>query len=311
MLNLYKAVLLLSGDLNEDILGPFSQHSQDDVGVLETWLQSGSPTQPDRALWVMGDGFAEDCVTQGGVQLGFLSDYLGAGLLNADYREYSGNRSLCVDLEPASGFPPAAPVLGLADNCRWSNDVLTRAGLAEAIEAHDYHGDAGGPLLAGVFKPHTAERPWISLLDGFDLKNVLSRGGADAMGRSLYFYDVFTHQFAPVCGIAGTLLVPLGVEDPTSHPADYVRLGPNPAIRGEAILVLGLSRAQDVEAKMYDVAGRLVRTLVRRRLPAGEHVIRWDGRDEGGRVVRAGVYFARVDYAGAGRSTTRRLVILR
>jgi hypothetical protein len=310
MLNLYKAVLLLSGDLNEGILGPYAQHSQDDVGVLENWLQSGSPTQPDRALWVMGDGFAQDCVNQGGVQLDFLNNYLGAGLTDPFYREYSGNQSMCVDLEPAAGFPPTT-VFGVADNCRWSNDVLSRAGLGEAVDAHYYHGSAGGPLLAGVFKPRTAERPWTSLLDGFDVYHLTSRNGTDALGRIAYFYDVFTTKFDSVCTIVGTPLIPAGVENTKPGLTDYLRLGPNPARRGEVTLVLGLSRDQEVEAKLYDIGGRLVRTLLRRRMTAGEHLVRWDGRDEGGNLVRVGVYFTRVEYRGDGYVSARKLVVLR
>jgi hypothetical protein len=42
---------------------------------------------------------------------------------------------------------------------------------------------------------------------------------------------------------------------------------------------------------VYDVSGRRVRTLSRGVLPAGPHTATWDGRDEQGRTVPAGVYF--------------------
>ena len=42
---------------------------------------------------------------------------------------------------------------------------------------------------------------------------------------------------------------------------------------------------------VYDPAGRLIRTLVDSRLPTGSHTITWDGRDQSGQIVAAGVYF--------------------
>ena len=45
---------------------------------------------------------------------------------------------------------------------------------------------------------------------------------------------------------------------------------------------------------IYDLAGRLVRTLSDGFQAAGEHRATWDGRDAGGRVVASGVYFSRL-----------------
>jgi flagellar hook assembly protein FlgD len=42
---------------------------------------------------------------------------------------------------------------------------------------------------------------------------------------------------------------------------------------------------------IYDVSGRLVRTLTDRTLPAGEHRATWDGRTVDGSRAGAGIYF--------------------
>jgi flagellar hook assembly protein FlgD len=60
---------------------------------------------------------------------------------------------------------------------------------------------------------------------------------------------------------------------------------------------------------VYDVAGRLVRTLVDGPLPAGRHEARWNGRSEGGGAAASGVYFCRLTLPGS--SKTRRMVLLR
>ena len=55
--------------------------------------------------------------------------------------------------------------------------------------------------------------------------------------------------------------------------------------------------------------GRLVRTLVDGARSAGEHVARWDGRDGSGAPAAAGVYFVRLEAAGATRGS--RFALLR
>ena len=73
---------------------------------------------------------------------------------------------------------------------------------------------------------------------------------------------------------------------------------PNPASAGSRV-ELELPRTARVEAGIYDVAGRLVRTLERGEFPAGRHALRWDGLDAAGARVGAGLYFYRVRVDGA------------
>ncbi len=48
---------------------------------------------------------------------------------------------------------------------------------------------------------------------------------------------------------------------------------------------------------IYDVAGRLVATLVDRDMPAGNHAAVWDGRDDSRLAVASGIYFYRLETA--------------
>jgi hypothetical protein len=50
----------------------------------------------------------------------------------------------------------------------------------------------------------------------------------------------------------------------------------------------------EVSVKVYDVSGRLVRTLVSAKKNAGIHAAIWDGRDDSGALVSNGVYFYRL-----------------
>jgi DNA-binding beta-propeller fold protein YncE len=59
-----------------------------------------------------------------------------------------------------------------------------------------------------------------------------------------------------------------------------------------------------VRARVFDVAGRLVRQLYDGELPHGEHLLAWDGRTQTGELAPPGVFFVRVDVDGAaGRRT--------
>jgi len=67
--------------------------------------------------------------------------------------------------------------------------------------------------------------------------------------------------------------------------------------------------AGPAEVSLYDVRGRLVRTIARGDYAAGYHTAIWDGRDQRGRRVAAGVYFLKARCAGQER--TLKLAVLR
>lgn len=82
---------------------------------------------------------------------------------------------------------------------------------------------------------------------------------------------------------------------------------PNPFVRTMS-LSFGLPKPASVSVCVFDVNGRLVKTLASGAYPAGRHTARWDGMDSGGRAAPAGVYFAKlVTRAG---TLERRLVRL-
>ncbi|MEO5618702.1 MAG: malectin domain-containing carbohydrate-binding protein [Candidatus Eisenbacteria bacterium] len=83
---------------------------------------------------------------------------------------------------------------------------------------------------------------------------------------------------------------------------------PNPA-RGAVSMAFELPRVSRVRLSVYDVQGARVRTLADRPFTPGTHALRWDGRDELGRAVANGVYFAQIEMEGA--RATQRLVMLR
>ncbi len=85
----------------------------------------------------------------------------------------------------------------------------------------------------------------------------------------------------------------VGVEQLQGLVAISLRSYPNPA-RGGTDLHLRLPAARDAAVDIYDLSGKLMRTLPLGSVEVGERVVPWDGRDDAGNDLSAGVYFARV-----------------
>lgn len=83
--------------------------------------------------------------------------------------------------------------------------------------------------------------------------------------------------------------------------------GPNPANPIVKLLYIIPRNAgsQNVSLKIYDVSGRLVRTLVSGTQAPGPYPVVWDGRDDAGRGVGSGNYFARLNVGSAYREDSR------
>lgn len=103
----------------------------------------------------------------------------------------------------------------------------------------------------------------------------------------------------------------VGVGYPPGAAADaWGLVGPSPQpARGPQTFLVRSDREVDLRVAVYDVAGRLVRSLRPGPAPAGTSPLVWDGRDRQGRRVPAGVYLLRIT-DGDGRRLTGRSVRL-
>jgi len=69
---------------------------------------------------------------------------------------------------------------------------------------------------------------------------------------------------------------------------------PNPSVDG-ATLAFTLARGGRVRMTLLDARGRVIRSDAAMEVGAGEISLRWDGRDDHGAALPAGVYFARIE----------------
>jgi flagellar hook assembly protein FlgD len=70
-----------------------------------------------------------------------------------------------------------------------------------------------------------------------------------------------------------------------------------------------LPAAAQIRLAIYDVRGRLVRTLAQGSYSPGLHSVPWEPRADDGSMLSQGIYFARLDVDG--RRFTRRFVVVR
>jgi len=111
--------------------------------------------------------------------------------------------------------------------------------------------------------------------------------------------------------IPDTTTVSVGPPGNRPTPPDPLHLfqnWPNPFSPGTQI-AFDLPVAGRAELLIFDVSGRLVRTLVDEKRPAGLQSVRWDGRDETGRAVASGVYFYSLTAPGVDEN--RRMILVK
>jgi hypothetical protein len=83
---------------------------------------------------------------------------------------------------------------------------------------------------------------------------------------------------------------------------------PNPFKRSTSI-TYQLGKSGIVNLRVYNIAGQLVKTIVDQPQQAGVHSVSWNGRDNEGRQVAAGIYYFSL---GTGyRSSTKKMVMLK
>ncbi len=120
-------------------------------------------------------------------------------------------------------------------------------------------------------------------------------GGAATVSRN----DVWLLSWSSVVDVA-----------PSSAAADFslAPSEPNPS-RGPVSIRYSVPRWAQVSLRVYDLEGRVVHTLLDETVAPGEHVVRWEGRDARGTLVRSGVYLCELRSGAVRRA--RRMVLLR
>lgn len=204
--------------------------------------------------------------------------------------------------KPAPTYLPLA-VGATADGWRVSvdgdADVLSGHLLLEAFD-----GDiVAGPALQGALLTH--------LTDGDMTRVAFASAQPLRLGQALL---LLTGDAAPDLrdavfnGGAVIGLVRPAVHQPASSPARFALLPamPNP-FNPTTQIRYELAVATQTRVVILNALGQQVRTLVDGARTAGSHSVIWDGRDDMGRHLAAGIYFHHL--SAAGQSATGKMVL--
>ncbi len=88
-------------------------------------------------------------------------------------------------------------------------------------------------------------------------------------------------------------------------PVSNLNSYPNPFVQ-QTDISFDLKQPGPVSVNIYNLKGQLVRCLTDQNLGKGSHVLSWDGKDDKGATISAGLYFCRITSDGV--SQTRKLV---
>lgn len=114
------------------------------------------------------------------------------------------------------------------------------------------------------------------------------------------FLVLETNPIDPTSTIAeGTVAKDFNLLQNYPNPFSVTSIG-NPSTN----ITFEVPRSGNVKLVVYDILGRVVRTLVDKIFNPGRHTILWDGRDENGQLMQTGIYFC-VMKAGNYQKTIR------
>jgi hypothetical protein len=101
------------------------------------------------------------------------------------------------------------------------------------------------------------------------------------------------------------------ITDAATPHAGVVELHQNIPNPFNPVTTIGFSlpTAMHVNVSVYDVAGRCIRVLLNRDMPAGRGEVIWNGMDASGRAASSGIYFYRL--VTREETISRKMVLLR
>jgi hypothetical protein len=82
---------------------------------------------------------------------------------------------------------------------------------------------------------------------------------------------------------------------------------PNP-FNPTTTISFSMPQRENVRVEVYDILGKLVRTIVDKEVAAGNYSVVWEGNDQGGAKVASGMYFYRIQ-AGSFSSVKKMLML--
>jgi len=305
----YSVIVWDAGNIGSESICDEDDKTRDDL-LLTDWISLA--TQPTY-LWIMGDNVANDLDTGDP----FLTGVLGASLVeSATY--YDDRTGIVVPMvygtHPLLQYLGGDPYYWVFGGCPVTSDfalVAPTGSLTETLQ--EWEVDPGDNAKAGLLNnDHDGNgsnvkdqsQPTKAVFNPYSYYHVRDAGyGLDA---GTAYHRLFVGQVLEnIFSFSGG-----GVNDVPETPA-YTRLDgnfPNP-FNPKTTIRFALANEGDVNLSVYDITGRLVKTLVDGKMAAQQHEVVWDGTNNGGDRAASGVYFYKL--VADGKVFTDKMVMLK
>ncbi len=269
----------------------------DDAAIIELSLEYSTRNLP------MYNGAFSQGITNG-------ADWY---VITGSLQDWSYDQTDCIDLTlevSNTKWPSSSTLLDYWDDNRESLLAFVESARA-GIHGVVTNAITGEPVDA-VISVDGIDKPVSTDPDNGDFYKLLADGTytvrVDAAGyEPRTFFSVFN-----TWGVENRLDVALTPVSTAAAPSARVaasidRVAPNP-FNPRTRIEFSLAEPGPASLVALDARGRRVRTLVDASLPAGEHAETWNGDDDSGSTVGAGVYYLQLKAAGTTRTTRVTLV---
>jgi hypothetical protein len=304
-IEIYQKILWNSSDLTDGLVGDggapnggSSAEKSNDFRLIFSFL---SNHEDNPGIYIAGDDIAEDWAGLVGIDaVNTRSVFMNFSVLNGSHVAFGEPVSPLVT--KALGSPIGPGAMYAFGGCPLINDfdVLQPTGVL-ATTVTQYPGPVAGAVLAQATLNSAATTARV-VLSGFAYNFIRDDTVGGPPDRVIHLRDILT-WFQNIVG------------DPTGvDPIALVnRLGDNYPNPFNPTTTIGYSIAEPgrVTLKIYDAAGRLIRTLVdeNQEPQAGGFEEVWNGLNEQGQRVASGVYFYQLK--ATDFSQTKKMVLLK
>jgi hypothetical protein len=282
----YNTMLYSTGELGSFTLcnGDPAGDPGNDIGVVDSWLSQGG-----KSMFATGDNIIQDLSASGVNAVAFRDKWFGVAYNSFDIRPLIGGQ-LAPRVSPitVAGAPVLTKPYITQGGCdEGINDFDAITAVAPAVRIAEFLSSSGAPMpavtyAAAIYNNVTVNTARVVFMP-YDLAyiwNGTPTGGVAV--RTSILQDVLSF-FGNLPGGAAVGVTPdAGVFSARNFPNPF-----NPSTKIE----FNLPVKSQVELKIYNVRGELVKTLLNESRVAGTQSVVWDGRNSTGQAVSSGVYF--------------------
>jgi len=296
LVGVYQGILWDCGDLSITLGdGSGMPEKTDDYGLVNTFLDNLELGQ--NLVYICGDDVFQALNAYSGASaVTFRTTYLTHSLT-------SGNHSALFGVSPiGTGMPDivfAGDTFVIHGGCPLLNDfdVVAPTGSTSMMMTYGPPAGTNGAVLMKVTSNANAVNVK-AMMSGFAFEYIRDDEHNGVMDRADHLRDIMA--------FVNSMPAPTGT-DPVAKNS-LSQNYPNP-FNPTTSIAFSLKERGAASLEIYDVSGRLVRTLAAEELPAGSHVKVWDGRDNAGVPAASGVYFYKL--VAPGFSQTKKMVLLK